>query len=213
MRKNIVLVDDFGTRALTVRDPAAPIMRMAKGLGLILAIALLPAISLASSPIDAALEVPESWSAPPYWSPPTVSPEARSGRSALAAGRQPLVTSPVPLPFVAVAPCRIIDTRASQGFAFFLGSAFASGIRGRENVPGRGAVRYSGGRQGGLVQYGTVVGTAAAGNLRFFPAGGVTPLVSTIKFSGGHRSLANAAVMSLRTHRHRNRRHHGARKL
>jgi trimeric autotransporter adhesin len=82
-------------------------------LGLILAVALLPAFSLASSPVDAVPDIPQNLTAPPYWTPPAVSPENadQSGRSAPGAGRQALVTSPVPLPFVAITPCRQYDSR------------------------------------------------------------------------------------------------------
>jgi hypothetical protein len=77
-------------------------------LGLILAVALLPAFSLASSPVDAPSDVPQSWTAPPYWSPPVVAPGA---------GRQALVTSPVPLPFVAITPCRQYDSRSGSALS------------------------------------------------------------------------------------------------
>jgi N-acetylneuraminic acid mutarotase len=58
----------------------------------------------------------QNWTAPPYWTPPAVSPENadQSGRSAPAAGRQALVTSPVPLPFVAIVPCRQYDSRSGS---------------------------------------------------------------------------------------------------
>jgi hypothetical protein len=58
----------------------------------------------------------QNWTAPPYWTPPAVSPEKtdQSGRSAPAAGRQALVTSPVPLPFVAITPCRQYDSRSAS---------------------------------------------------------------------------------------------------
>src|SRR5450830_1591202 len=56
----------------------------------------------------------QNWTAPPYWTPPAVSPENadQGGRSAPGAGRQALVTSPVPLPFVAITPCRQYDSRS-----------------------------------------------------------------------------------------------------
>src|SRR5450830_245416 len=61
----------------------------------------------------------QNWTAPPYWTPPAVSPENadQGGRSAPAAGRQALVTSPVPLPFVAIAPCRQYDSRSTTALA------------------------------------------------------------------------------------------------
>ena len=73
---------------------------------------LLCSLSAFAQPTDAI----QNWSAPPYWTPPAVSPENadQSGRSAPAAGRQALVTSPVPLPFVAITPCRQYDSRSSS---------------------------------------------------------------------------------------------------
>jgi hypothetical protein len=87
---------------------------MTSRLGLFLAVALLPAFSLASSPVDVVSDGPQNWSAPPYWSPPAASPGEQGARSALATGRQALVTSPVPLPFVAITPCRQYDSRGGS---------------------------------------------------------------------------------------------------
>src|SRR5450759_93944 len=73
---------------------------------------LLCSLSAFAQPTDAI----QNWTAPPYWMPPAVSPEnadQSGGRSAPAAGRQALVTSPVPLPFVAITPCRQYDSRSS----------------------------------------------------------------------------------------------------
>jgi N-acetylneuraminic acid mutarotase len=169
---------------------------MTKGLGLILAVALLPAFSLASSSVDALSDGPQNWTAPPYWTPPAVSPGEQSGRDALAAGRQALVTSPVPLPFVAVTPCRVIDTRS--------GSGFASGY-GQPSIAGGGTQRtfvISG--QCGIPSDAKAVSfnfavflPSTIGDLRVFPAGGATPLVSTLNWGPGIFALANAAVVPL----------------
>ena len=54
------------------------------------------------SPVHADDEgIAANWPAPPYWTPPA----AKEARSAL-------VASP-PLPFVALPPCRIVDTRGN----------------------------------------------------------------------------------------------------
>jgi N-acetylneuraminic acid mutarotase len=47
----------------------------------------------------------QNWTAPPYWTPPAAAPGA---------GRQALVASPVPLPFVAITPCRQYDSRSGS---------------------------------------------------------------------------------------------------
>jgi hypothetical protein len=76
---------------------------------------LLCSLSVFAQPTDAI----QNWTAPPYWMPPAVSPENadQSGRSAPASGRQALVTSPVPLPFVAITPCRQYDSRSTTALA------------------------------------------------------------------------------------------------
>jgi Collagen triple helix repeat (20 copies) len=76
-----------------------------------LAAALLGSLSAFSQPTDAT----QNWAAPPYWTPPAVSlGDADQGGRAPAAGRQALVTSPVPLPFVAITPCRQYDSRSGS---------------------------------------------------------------------------------------------------
>src|SRR5512141_2253686 len=76
--------------------------RVKAGLRLVLAVSLLPAASFAASAVDTIPDGPQSWSAPPFWSPPPAS---------LGSGREALVVSPVPLPFVAITPCRQYDSR------------------------------------------------------------------------------------------------------
>jgi hypothetical protein len=62
---------------------------------------LVCSLSAFAQPTDAI----QNWAAPPYWTPARVSPGA---------GRQALVTSPVPLPFVAITPCRQYDSRSGS---------------------------------------------------------------------------------------------------
>src|SRR5664280_2216304 len=64
----------------------------------------------------------KNWTAPPYWTPSRAAKEgAPEGRMEVSAGRmtasaQALPSTPVP--FVAIAPCRIIDTRVSNPDGF-----------------------------------------------------------------------------------------------
>jgi hypothetical protein len=62
---------------------------------------LLCSLSVFAQPTDAI----QNWTAPPYWTPPAAAPGS---------GRQALVTSPVPLPFVAITPCRQYDSRSGS---------------------------------------------------------------------------------------------------
>ena len=80
--------------------------------------ALLGSLSAIAQPTD---EI-NNWAAPPYWMPQqaaTLGTSRPGGRSALASGREKLVatTASTPMPFVAVAPCRVADTRVGSGFA------------------------------------------------------------------------------------------------
>src|SRR5450759_4451654 len=167
-------------------------------LGLILAMALLPAFLLASSPVDALSDVPQNWTAPPYWMPPAVSPESadQSGRSAPATGRHALVASPSALPFFAVTPCRVADTRGN-GFTGAYGPPNMIGgasrdftITGQCGIPvGAAAVSFNF----------TVWNTLSFGDLKVFPTGGTVAAVSTLNWNPGMLALANAAVVPLGT--------------
>ena len=85
---------------------------MKRRLGLILAVALVPASSLASSLGDALSDGPQNWTAPPYWTPLAAeSPDV--ARGAVRGSRTALVTA-TPLPFVGIAPCRQYDSRNSS---------------------------------------------------------------------------------------------------
>lgn len=74
------------------------------------------AACLAAAGLAGAQEVEmRTWTAPPFWVAPQATPD-RGGREALASsssssGRQALVTSPTPLPYVAITPCRQYDSR------------------------------------------------------------------------------------------------------
>ncbi len=161
-------------------------------LGLILPVALLPGSALASSPVDALSDVPQSWSAPPYWSAPAISQGEQSGRSALASGRDTLVTSPVPLPFVALTPCRLVDTRglvaALPGDGFLPAAVVRSyTLVGACNVPANAQA---------ISLNATVTNPTGPGFLVLWAKGGTIPHVSTLNYVAG-QTLANAAVVPL----------------
>ena len=64
----------------------------------------------------------KNWTAPPYWTPPRTAAEstreARMGVSAEGMTVQAESWSSWPLPFVAIAPCRIVDTRVATSDGF-----------------------------------------------------------------------------------------------
>src|ERR1019366_3084977 len=100
----------FRSLARRLAEPMERVTTMKRVLPV--AAVFLCSLSALAQPTDAI----ENWTAPPYWTPPAVSPENadQSGRSAPSAGRQALVTSPVPLPFVAITPCRQYDSRSAS---------------------------------------------------------------------------------------------------
>src|SRR5438552_19122823 len=55
----------------------------------------------------------DNWPAPPLWSPPTRSASADSGRGLSAEGIAAIALTYSPFPFIALAPCRIVDTRGN----------------------------------------------------------------------------------------------------
>ena len=86
-------------------------------LAIVLSCSLLPSLARSSSLLAAVADEPLHWSAPPYWSPPAPSHGEQSGRHAFAGERQSLAVSPVPLPFVAITPCRQYDSRSASVLA------------------------------------------------------------------------------------------------
>lgn len=166
---------------------------MSRGLGLILVMALLPAFSLASSAVDAVSDGPQQWAAAPYWSPPSV----RAG------GRNALYVTPSiakPLPFVALAPCRVADTRTTSTFTGAYGSPWISPlpanqrafvIAGQCGIPADAkAVSFNF----------TVWAPTARGDLRVYPGPvGTAPNDSTLNWEANILALANGASIQLGT--------------
>jgi hypothetical protein len=103
--------------------------------------------------------------------------------------------------FVGITPCRIIDTRASQGFTGEYGPpALVAGVD-------RRTFQVTGTTTGTVTQCGipdtavaisanfTVTGFAGPGDIRVFPAGGVTPLTSILNYA--LENIANATSVPL----------------
>src|SRR5512140_847219 len=156
-----------------------------KTVGLIVIVALLPALSLPAFAVEATIDGPRTWTAPPYWSPPPVSSD--SG----AAGRRALVAGPVALPFIALPPCRLVDTRGN-GAPLAGGWLPAATVRsytltGVCNVPANAQA---------ISVNATAVKPAGPGFLVLYPEGGTFPPVSTLNFLGGD-VIVNAAVVPL----------------
>ena len=139
-----------------------------------------------------------NWTAPPYWTSPDTVPGPDRGRRPRGArdGPSDLTPGPVVMPFVAVAPCRVADTR---GFGF-------TGAYGPPSLAASESRTYTIAGQCGIpadaqaVSFNfTVWNTASFGNLTVYPAGGAVPTVSTLNWPPGTLALANAAVVRLGT--------------
>src|SRR5664280_2579192 len=160
-----------------------------------IAAVLLYSLSALAQPTDAI----QNWTAPPYWAAPQMVPEGSAdpkGREALASERQALVTSPVPLPFVAVTPCRVIDTRSTSGFPSGYGppSILGGGTQRTFVISGQCGIPSD----AHAVSFNFAVwAPTTRGDLRVFPAGGATPNVSTLNWEASILALANAAVVPL----------------
>lgn len=181
------------SRTKTSIDAATPATRITKGFCVLLTMFLLPGFAPGSSAVEAASDGPQTWSAPPYWSPPAVPAAEEAGRHALASGRLALSTSPVPLPFIALTPCRLVDTRAPL-FPAPLGGGFLPPATTR-NYTLAGVCNVPANAQA-ISLNATVTDPTGPGFLVLWPKGGAFPPVSTLNFLAG-QTIVNAAVVPL----------------
>ncbi len=165
-----------------------------KGVALALVVALVPPLALIAATGDALSDGPQNWTAPPYWTPAGNAEGTES--AARGAGRQALVTLSGPLPFVAVTPCRVIDTRAGSGFPAGYGQPSLPGGGAQRTFVINGQCGIPADAQAVSFNFAVWVPTTR-GDLRVFPTGATTPLVSTLNWEAGILSLANAAVVPL----------------
>jgi hypothetical protein len=144
---------------------------------------------------------PESipnWSVPATWSP-----------SRAAGGIQTMVDVSDGIPFVAISPCRIADTRAGQGFS---GQAGPPGLTSFNNrnfqitgtpatlpAPPNGcpANAVPAGADAVSVQL-TIVFPTSAGNLVAWQQGATQPVVSVINWDAGAVALGSGTIIPLR---------------
>ncbi|HQQ76836.1 MAG TPA: tail fiber domain-containing protein [Thermoanaerobaculia bacterium] len=135
-----------------------------------------------------------NWTAPPYWTPPAAEagerPEASGEHGRTVQGRTALAGGPTALPFIALPPCRVIDTRGNApltgGFlpAATVRSYTVTGVCG---IPvGAQALSLNA----------TVVKPTGSGFLVLYPQGGTFPPVSTLNFLGND-VIVNAAVVPI----------------
>jgi Chaperone of endosialidase len=140
----------------------------------------------------------ENWAAPPFWSPP-----ARMEKSAEDSSLQPEAVEGVPsapLPFVAIAPCRIADTRGN-GFTGQAGPPALSANVTRtfqiggtvSGVPTQCGIPLT--AQAVSFQFTSLL-PSADGNLIAWP-GGPAPTISVLNWAGGIFALGNGIVVPI----------------
>jgi hypothetical protein len=141
-----------------------------------------------------------NWSAPPYWSGPVrarAPEESRVGIGTEAAeAAEVLPTAAVP--FVAIVPCRIVDTRGNGFTGAYGPPALAGGATAREfNVPAGPCPGIPADAAAFSINIGAIL-PAADGFLTAYPTGGAQPTVSNVNFLA-NEVIANAAVIGAGT--------------
>jgi hypothetical protein len=169
---------------------------MARGIRLlaVLLLSLFSAGFASAREIREVGQIPEisqvaNWPAPLLWTPPAARPPAGLHSEAVN-------TASAPLPFVAITPCRVADSRGN-GFTGAYGPPSLAAdttrnftITGQCGIPGSAvAVSFNFG----------ALNVGSGGDLRVFPAGGAVPLVSTLNYNANTPNIANAAVTPLGT--------------
>jgi hypothetical protein len=110
--------------------------------------------------------------------------------------RNEAVSTLSPLPFIAIAPCRVADTRGN-GFSGAYGPpSLAAGVTRSFTITGQCGIPVS--ALAVSFNFGAL-NVGAGGDLRVFPAGGATPLVSTLNYNANTPNIANAAIVPLGT--------------
>jgi hypothetical protein len=128
-----------------------------------------------------AVDIPlANWPAPAAWSP------------SVAPGAKGLTAETSPLPFVAVDPCRVADTRNPAGP--YGGPSLAANTTRSFTITGQCGIPASA-RAVSLNFAVTTMNTA--GNLIAWPQGGSIPTISVINWNSTSVAIANAAVVQL----------------
>ena len=145
-----------------------------------------------------------NWQAPATWTPAAAvrDPEAAkqdAEAAALSGLRTPLIIiPPVPVGFVPLTPCRLVDTRAGSGFPAGYGPPSMAGGGTQRTFVFTGQCGVPAGAQAISMNI-AVWAPPTRGDARVFPAGAGTPLVSTLNWEAGILALANAAVIQVGT--------------
>ena len=144
-------------------------------------------------PLLGADDVPLSnWPAPAFWTRSNAETDAKS------LGREALAVPSSPLPFVAIAPCRLADTRDATFPAGYGPPLLYVSLPRDFTFAGRCGIPLNAQAVSANV---TATQTGGAGYIFTYPAGGSipSPLVSTVNYDAPGATVANAAVVVLGT--------------
>ena len=138
---------------------------------------------------------PANWAAPPLWSPPAAQREgALVEETARAAphGEQAL-TATSPMPFVAINPCRMLDTRVTGG-------PIATGFTRDANLTGApcGIPSTAAAVSANFVVF-NIVGAPSNGVLKVWPTGSPSTFQALINWSPTAGQIDNASVVPVGT--------------
>lgn len=171
---------------------------MAKRTSLILVLFLAPALAQALPPGDEDGEIPvKNWVSAPFWSPEGT-PRGEQEPTTRSAAVVALAPAPTPLPFFAVTPCRIVNTRRASSGEFDAPALVALTERTftlpNGPCPGLPTTAAAWSLNVTVVPAGIA---AIGGYLSVYPGGGARPVVSTLNFQAGASAppVANAAIV------------------
>src|SRR5258706_14007929 len=142
--------------------------------------------------IPEARQVPDAqpianWPAPLLWT----SPAARAPEEA---HTEAATTASAPLPFIAITPCRVADTRGNGFTGAYGPPALVANATRSFTITAHCGIPVT----AAAVSFNfAALNVGAAGDLRVFPAGGGVPLVSTLNYNANTPNIANAAVVPL----------------
>jgi len=147
----------------------------------------------------------KNWAAPLYWAPTPAEAEQRrieqriahpDVSSSVAAQAASIFTAPGPMTFIAMTPCRVMDTRSSQGFTGAFGPpSLAANVARQVPMPTSTTCTIPS-NAGAYSLNITAVSPGVLSFLSVWPAGQAYPNVSTLNDSspsGG--AVANAAIV------------------
>jgi hypothetical protein len=153
----------------------------------------------AQQPLSPSLK---NWPAPLYWAPtPREAEQQRVEQRILHPDASPITqaastsTTPAPMTFIAVTPCRVLDTRSGQGFTGAFGPPSLAGSSNRV-VPMPTSTTCSIPSSAGAYSLNfTVVPSGPLAFLSVWPAGAPYPNVSTLNDPIPGGVIANAAIV------------------